>query len=69
MDAGETILTAFSNQTGDLTKEVKVVDNGGNATGEKKPRFILQSGGYLGKIGSPAVHSFRPDLTLPRLQM
>ncbi|KAK1980388.1 hypothetical protein LZ30DRAFT_689947 [Colletotrichum cereale] len=41
------LLDAFNNQTSNLTKQVKVVDNKGKDTGKKAPRFILQFRGYL----------------------
>ena len=70
MDPGETILAAFSNPTGNLTKKVKVVDEKtGYATEKEKPRFVLHSGGFFGKTRPPPVHRFGPDLTQPTYQM
>ncbi|GKU22943.1 unnamed protein product [Fusarium langsethiae] len=46
-DVGEALEKAFTNVTGNLTETVEIVDNNGASTGKKKPRFIIQSHGYL----------------------
>ncbi|GKU15012.1 unnamed protein product [Fusarium langsethiae] len=46
-DVGEALEKAFTNVTGNLTDTVEIVDNNGASTGKKKPRFIIQSHGYL----------------------
>ncbi|KAL7755709.1 hypothetical protein ACKLNR_014236 [Fusarium oxysporum f. sp. zingiberi] len=46
-NVGDALVKAFSNSTGNLIKQVNVTDDKGTTTGQKKPRFIIQSHGYL----------------------
>ncbi|KAI9902261.1 hypothetical protein N3K66_004078 [Trichothecium roseum] len=46
-DFGAVLENAFINPTGGMLKDVNIIDEAGKETGEKKPRFIIQSNGYL----------------------
>ncbi|KAF4437158.1 hypothetical protein F53441_13116 [Fusarium austroafricanum] len=46
-NVGDALVKAFSNTTGNLIKQVTVTDDKGSPTGQTKPRFIIQSHGYL----------------------
>ncbi|PNP76020.1 hypothetical protein FNYG_10578 [Fusarium nygamai] len=61
-DIGQALINALNNPTGSLTRSMLVIEDDGSCSSQKRPRFILQSYGYLDlRVSLVAGMSFPAD--------